>query len=182
MVGSLPDPERVPAMGFSREGHAIALVGSFTHSLPGSELWKLQGRLGEALPTVDLEAHAQALQVVRQAARSGLIASAHDISEGGLACALAECCIAGEVGAQIAYHPEHGGDELLFGEGPGGVVVSGAPEAIADLGEMAGEVGFAMIGHVGGERLEVAAGAARLGLPVVELRTVWERTIPDLLS
>jgi hypothetical protein len=43
-------------------------------------------------------------------------------------------------------------------------------------------VGFAMIGHVGGERLELAAGAARLAVPVVELRTVWERAIPDLLS
>jgi len=182
MVGSLPDPARVPAMGFAREGDAIALIGSFTHSLPGSELWKLQGRLGESLPELDLDAHGEALRVVREAARSGLIASAHDISDGGLACALAECCIAGGMGARIDYHPDHGGPELLFGEGPGGVVVSGAPEAIADLGEMAGEVGFAMIGHAGGDRLEIAAGAARLALPVVELRTVWEHAIPDLLS
>jgi phosphoribosylformylglycinamidine synthase len=182
MVGLLPDPTHVPATGFAREGDAIALIGSFTHSLPGSELWKLQGRLGDSLPEVDLGGHRDALRVVREAARSGLIASAHDISDGGLACALAECCIAGDIGARIAYHPEHGGPELLFGEGPGGVLVSGAPEAIADLGERAGEVGFAMIGHVGGNRLEVAAGAARLELAVVDLRTAWETSIPDLLS
>src|SRR4051794_21074056 len=182
MVGLLPDPARVPASGFVREGDAIALVGSFTHSLPGSELWKLQGRLGDSLPEVDLAGHREALRVVREAARSGLIASAHDISDGGLAVALAECCIASGMGARIAYHPEHGGPELLFGEGPGGVLVSGAPEAIADLGERAGEVGFAMIGHVGGNRLEVAAGAARLELAVVDLRTAWEQAIPDLLS
>jgi phosphoribosylformylglycinamidine synthase len=169
-------------MGFARESDAIALVGSFTHSLPGSELWKLQGRLGDSLPPLDLAAHGAALRVVREAVRSGLVSSAHDVSDGGLACALAECCIAGGIGAQIAYHPEHGGPELLFGEGPGGVVVSGAPEAIADLGEMAGEVGFAMIGHVTGERLEIAAGAARLDVPVVDLRTAWDRAIPHLLS
>jgi phosphoribosylformylglycinamidine synthase len=182
MVGSLPDPARVPAAGFTREGDAIALIGSFTHSLPGSELWKLQGRLGEGLPAADLDAHARALEIVREAVRSGLISSAHDVSDGGLACALAECCIAGGLGARVEYHHGEGGDELLFGEGPGGVVVSGAPDALANLATRAGEVGFAMIGHVGGNSLEIAAGAARLDLPVVDLRTAWERALPDFLS
>src|SRR5204863_2802035 len=143
-------PSSVPGIGFASEGDAIALVGSFTHSLPGSELWKLQGRLGDSLPAVDLAAHAEALRVVREAARSGLIASAHDVSDGGLACALAEGCIVGGIGARIVYHPDHGGDELLFGEGPGGVVVSGTPEALADRATKAGDTGFALSGRVGG--------------------------------
>jgi phosphoribosylformylglycinamidine synthase len=175
MVGKLPDPERVPAAGFMAAGDAIALIGPFEPSPLGSELEKLGGGLATELPSIDLERHARALEAVREAVRAGLIRSAHDVSEGGLAVALAECCIAGVIGASVEL-PD------LFGEGPGGVVVSGPPEAIARLAESASEHGFLRLGEVGGERLVVTAPAATLSVPVVDLATAFETGIPAKFS
>ncbi len=67
--------------------------------------------------------------MLREAVRSGLVSSAHDVSEGGLAVALAECCIAGRLGARVEL-PD------FFGEGPGGVVVSAPAGSIEKLAEM----------------------------------------------
>jgi phosphoribosylformylglycinamidine synthase II len=178
MVGWLPDAERVPAAGFVAEGHAIALVGPFAPSSLGSELEKLSGGLATGLPAVDLERQARALDVVREAVREGLVTSAHDVSEGGLAVALAECCIAGGIGARVELRSS----EMLFGEGPGGVVVSGPPEAIDRLAETAAESGFLRLGAVGGKLLDAAAPAASLSVPVAQLVTAFESGVPARFS
>jgi phosphoribosylformylglycinamidine synthase len=154
MVGWLPDPEAVPGMGFREAGHEIALVGPFDPNGAGSELEKLTGGLATELPAIDLREHARGLALVREAVREGLVASAHDVSDGGLAVALAECCIAGGVGARVEL-PHRGFAPLFFGEGPGGFVVSGDPAAIEELERRAGDVGFRRLGAVGGESLEV---------------------------
>jgi hypothetical protein len=70
----------------------------------------------------------------------------------------------------------------MFGEGPGGFVVSGAPEDIAELHKEAANVPFVSIGEVGGNRLDLTASAARLSLPVEALRSAYEQAIPDLLT
>jgi phosphoribosylformylglycinamidine synthase subunit PurL len=171
MVGKLPDPERAPGAGFTDEGHAVALLGPFSPSLEGSELEKLRGRLAGGLPELDLSAQAGALEAVRDAVRSGSLASAHDVSEGGLACALAECCIEGGLGARIQLSAVD--EAALFGEGPGGVVVSG-PRAVVEA-----LPGAVMIGEVGGDVLELVGAAA---IPVARLREVYEGAIPAALS
>jgi phosphoribosylformylglycinamidine synthase len=165
----------VPAGGFTREGDAIVLIGPFAPSPLGSELEKLSGGLASELPAVDLERHARALAMVRRAVRNGFVASAHDVSEGGLAVALAECCIAGGLGARVEV-PD------LFGEGPGGVIVSGSPEAIHRLAETASEHGFLLLGEVGGDQLVASGPAARLSIPVVDLATAFETGIPAKFS
>jgi phosphoribosylformylglycinamidine synthase subunit PurL len=144
MVGKLPDAGRAGRPGFAREGDAIALLGPFEPSAVGSELSKLRGRspVGE-LPAADAGRIRVVHQAVRSRVRSGSFRSAHDIAEGGVTTALAECCIAGGVGASVvlprALDP--------FGEAPGcGFVVSGPAEALA---------GFVVIGSVGGDRLIV---------------------------
>jgi phosphoribosylformylglycinamidine synthase subunit PurL len=175
MVGWLPDPERVPATGFRRDGDAIALIGPFVPSELGSELEKLRGGLAGELPAVDLERHGRALDAVREAARSGRLSSAHDVSDGGLAVALAECCIASGLGARVEV-PD------LFGEGPGGVVVSGPAEAIDELAETCSEHGFIRLGEVGGDRLVASGPAATLSVPVVDLATAFETGIPAKFS
>ena len=162
MVGKLPDAARAGRLGFAREGDAIALIGPFDGgSLVGSELAKLCGQApwGE-LPPRDVSAVAEALAVVREGVRSGAFASAHDIAEGGVAVALAECCLAGGLGALVALP-----DELsLFGEAPGrGFVVSGAEATLGACG--------AIIGRVGGERLRIEG---RLDLAVSELRAAYQ--------
>jgi phosphoribosylformylglycinamidine synthase subunit PurL len=167
IVGKLPDAARAGRLGFVSEGDAIAVVGEFTPSPAGSELEKLRGRPPRGpLPSVKATAVRDAREAVRDGIRTGALHQAHDLAEGGLAVALAECCIAGGVGAVVEIE----GD--LFGEAPGtGYVVSG-PEALV------GRIGR-VIGRVGGERLTVAG---RLEVPLAELAVARERGLAALLA
>jgi phosphoribosylformylglycinamidine synthase subunit PurL len=157
MVGGLPDAQRAGRLGFQAEGDAIALVGEFNPSLTGSELSKLLGEapVGE-LPSVDRANLRATHDRVRELVRSGAAHSVHDVAEGGLAVALAECCIAGGIGAAVRLED---GLEPLFGEAPGrAFVVSGPEEALA---------GLPVIGRVGGSELEIGG---QLKLAVSALR------------
>jgi phosphoribosylformylglycinamidine synthase subunit PurL len=171
MVGKLPDPAAAPRAGFAEPGHAVALLGPFRPALSGSEFEKLRGGLSDGLPPVDLESQAAALERLREAARSGTLATMHDIADGGLAVALAECCMEGGVGARIDIGDPT--DALLFGEGPGGAIIAGPPEAVK------GMPGARPIGEVGGDTLDIA-GALRL--PVADLRSAYEGAIPAVFA
>ncbi len=170
MVGRLPDARRAGRLGFQRADDQIALVGAFAPSLDASELAKLCGQpLPDGLPAVDIVAVAAAHAAVRDAVRSGALSSAHDIAEGGLAVALAECCLAGRLGAEVELEQLLRGldgagglgreidvNAALFGEGPGGFLVSGAAEALAELAGGAPEgVAVLRIGRAGGEALTI---------------------------
>jgi phosphoribosylformylglycinamidine synthase II len=128
MVGELPYAEAIPGTVLG-EGDAIGLLGPFEPSLAGSELAKQRGELGKGLPEPDISAVAAAQATVREAVRGGSLGAAHDISDGGLACALAEMAIAGGVGARADLAPLIAGgtsaDDALFGEGPGGFLLAG---------------------------------------------------------
>jgi phosphoribosylformylglycinamidine synthase len=167
IVGRLPDAGRAGRLAFAREGDVIALVGPFDPALAGSELAKLQGRVAAgALPPMDPHAVAQAHREVRDGVRSGALVSAHDIAEGGIAVALAECCIAGSIGATVTL-PD-GLDP--FAEAPGqGFIVSGAAEALAEL---------TVIGRVGGSTLTIEGG---LALAVSELSDARELGLANLV-
>ena len=161
MVGRLPDAARAGRLGFARAGDLIAIAGPFEPSAVGSELAKLLGRepAGE-LPPMDMQAVRDAHESVRLKVNAGALQNAHDIAEGGLAVALAECCIAGRVGATVRV-PD-GIDP--FAEALGrAFVVSGAPEALE---------GLTIIGRVGGDRLELEG---QLNLAVSDLREARER-------
>jgi phosphoribosylformylglycinamidine synthase II len=169
MVGLLPDVTRAGRLGFAREGDTIAILGDFAAVLPASELAKLHGAaLPDGLPAIDIDA-VRATQIkIRDAVRAGLLSSAHDIAEGGLAVALAECCLAGAIGAQIELTAGKDVLEALFGEAPGGFVLSGERVAIEGL---AGDVPVQIIGTVGGESLEIAVAAECLSVSLKELST-----------
>jgi phosphoribosylformylglycinamidine synthase subunit PurL len=181
MVGRLPDPRAVPGAAFRAAGHRIALVGPFRPSLAGSELEKLRGAHARGLPAADLDEHARALALVREAVRRGTLASAHDVADGGLACALAESCIGGGIGASVDLAPlaaalgDDAADMLLFGEGPGGVVVSGPGDAIDAL---PAELRPLVLGEVGGKVLAVTAGVASLAVPVEVALAAHEGGVP----
>ncbi len=161
MVGRLPAAERAGQLGFGPEGDLIALVGELQPSLSGSELSKLRGEPPAGpLPGTDHAAARESHELVRGLVRSGALASAHDIAEGGIAVALAECCIAGGIGASVEL-PE--GAEQLFGEAPGrAFIVSGSDQALA---------GLHAIGRVGGSELEIKG---QLKLAVSAIREVRE--------
>ena len=188
MVGRLPDARRAGRLGFANAGDHIALIGPFAPSLAASELAKLLGQpLPDGLPAVDIELVAAAQAAVRDAMRAGLLASAHDIAEGGLAVALAECCLAGRIGAQVelsedlweaisldadaemAAPGETASAEArlaaaLFGEGPGGFLVSGPANALRELAaRVSAAVPVLPIGRVGDDVLSVVEAGATAG-------------------
>jgi phosphoribosylformylglycinamidine synthase subunit PurL len=154
MVGRMPDARLAGSLGFQRPGDEIALVGPFAPSLDASELAKLRGQaLPDGLAAADVPAIRMAQIAVREAVRAGALRSAHDIAEGGLAIALAECCLAGGIGARVELGELSArAMEALFGEGPGGFVVSGAAVA---LGELAQDAPLHRLGTVGGDSLEL---------------------------
>src|SRR5215213_5086985 len=170
MVGELPDPSRVAGSALLAEGDAIGLLGPFSPTPAGSELTKLRGELDSGLPSPDIDAVAAACAVVRYAVREARLSSAHDISDGGLACALAESAIAGEIGCRVDLQPlrERGctPEEALFGEGAGGFLVSGDRAALE-------EIGATLIGEVGGPAIEIAAGDRSLVVGLDEAAGAW---------
>ncbi len=190
MVGLVPDARVTAVSGFVAAGHVVALVGPFRPDLDGCELAKLQGRgLPRRLADYDLDAIDGARAAVRDAVRAGALASAHDVAEGGLAVALAECCLAGGMGASVtvaAPEPAPASDvtgpgsaaalTALFGEGPGGWVVSGEVGALHALRE---RVAVRHLGEVGGKRLQITVGPERLAWDIAQM-TAANETLASL--
>jgi phosphoribosylformylglycinamidine synthase subunit PurL len=179
MVGELPAAELAVGSNF-REGDEIALVGPFAPSLAGSELAKLRGELGKGLPGNAIEPVAQTLALVRELVRDGAVRAAHDISDGGLACAFAEMAIAGGVGARLDLDPlielrGCSGETALFGEGPGGFLLAAAAEELDALSERAAgtEVDLLRLGQAGGEQLEIAAAERDVSVPITDAEAAW---------
>ena len=162
----------------------VALIGGFSPSLQGSELAKLRGELTAGLPAFDLAATRRALELVREAVRTGVVKSAHDVSEGGLACAVAESASWGGVGVSLDLDPllrraDVDAETAFFGEGPTGIVVSGAREALMELSKKAAGAGFLALGSIGGETIRLTAGAATIELSVEEARRVFDSGLAD---
>ncbi len=170
MVGELPDPAKACGSAFLREGDAIGLLGPFSPSLAGSELAKQRGELDMGLPRSDITAVAAACATVREAVRAGTLSSAHDVSDGGLACALAESAISGGLGCRVDVQPlrERGcsPEDALFGEGPGGFLLSGNRVELEALGAIA-------IGETGGTTIEIAAGDRSLTAGLAATKGAW---------
>jgi phosphoribosylformylglycinamidine synthase len=143
-------------------------VGEFAPLPAGSELAKLRGEeIAGPLPLLDKRAVREAHETVRQMVNSGALHSAHDIAEGGLAVAIAECCVAGGVGARVRL-PEGVSDP--FAEAPGRAFVVSGPESAL--------VGLPVIGHVGGDELELEGW---LKVPVSELRNARDHGLVGFL-
>jgi phosphoribosylformylglycinamidine synthase subunit PurL len=150
LVGELPDARKAGRLAFANEGDAIALIAaeSWAPSLAAGELSKLRGEAVEGpLPSADLGELKVLHAAIRQAVRAGALSSVHDVAEGGVATALAECCIAGDIGAAVRGLES---EEDLFGEGPGAFLVSGPAEALRAFGSAA-----RVIGEVGGATLAI---------------------------
>jgi phosphoribosylformylglycinamidine synthase II len=160
MVGRLPDASRAGRLGWAREGDTVALVGPFAPALGASELAKLWGhQLPPRLPAIDVGAVRCAQFAVRGAVRAGALSCAHDIAEGGLAVALAECCLAGGLGVDVRLDEPDDPSAALFGEGPGGFLVSGTPSGVRSLGR---RTPVRVLGTVGGDSLRIALGESHV--------------------
>jgi phosphoribosylformylglycinamidine synthase len=186
VLGVLPDvTSRVP-MGFSASGDVIILLGETREELSGSEwAWVEHGHLGGCPPLVDLAAERRLAGAVAAANELGLIRTAHDLSDGGLAQALVECCLRHGYGAtvQLPEGAPGGAFGYLFSESAGRALVSvplGRERAfIAVCDERS--VPWTPLGVVGNRdgALELAE---LFQIPLSELRTAWSGTLPSLFD
>jgi phosphoribosylformylglycinamidine synthase II len=188
MVGLIEDEKRTLQMHFTEPGHAVVLLGETLDELGGSE-WQ-QGFVAavQAIPPrVDLAKEKTLIDFLLSMHAEGLLRSAHDLSNGGLAVALAECAFDG-----IGCHVELGGHAdaldataLLFSESQARAIVTCSAEAAASLVDRARNRGLAAlpIGHT----VTAAFLIERHGVPLVrtsvpELQRVWSTALPKLLA
>ncbi|MGB9792393.1 MAG: phosphoribosylformylglycinamidine synthase subunit PurL [Thermacetogeniaceae bacterium] len=182
MVGLLPDVTRHCASGFRDAGDCILLLGDFAPGLGASEyLAFIHGIEAGRVPRLDLQLEKRVQALCRSLIHEGLIKSAHDCSEGGLAIAVAECCIQGNIGASLETEITGRPDAFLFGEVASCIVVSCAPRHLSRVEALAREAGvpFRLLGEVGGERLIIkeASGGVLVKQPVREMSRVWRESI-----
>lgn len=205
MVGLIDDPQRHVTQGFKRPGDVILLLGDRLSGDPrdlgGSRyLAALFDTVKGPLPELDLDLERRVQTVCLKAIDQGLVQSAHDVSEGGLAVALAECALTGRLGADCALEAQAADendsrlDALLFGEGYSRIVLSVRPEAVATVQRLAQEndVPVAQIGRVSEAsagfslRASVSTGSsfrtARIEATWAELAKAWYGAIPSALE
>jgi phosphoribosylformylglycinamidine synthase len=186
MVGVMDNLSHVCKQGFVTTGDSIVLLGSCTEELGGSVyVHMMTGRTEGHAPILDLERERLVQSVCLGGITSGIIRSAHDVSEGGLAVALAESCIGGDIGARISLSEGGRMDALLFGEAPSRIVVSVAPGDLCALLELARKVGVpaTLLGHVAGSELTMeVSGQLLVQAPVAHLADAWRGALPGVMS
>lgn len=168
VVGVLDDVTRRVSPPFRGPGDVVGVLGGFLPGLGGSVYAELAGHEpDDRAPAIDLGGHRALLDLVIETATAGLLRSAQDVSGGGLAVAIAECCIWGGVGADLRLAWGGPPATALFGEGPSRVVVSTAPADWPRLVTLARhhEVPIERLGETGGDRLRIhLAGDGAVGL------------------
>ena len=190
MVGLLDEVEQAMGLAFRQAGDRVVLLGQSFDDLGGSEYLKLiTGKaLGEP-PRIDLGLEAAVQRCCLGAIRACLVRSAHDCSDGGLAVALAESCMAGglglecEAGALERLLQRDGCrvDAILFGESQSRIVLSLDESHLHALERLAGEAGvpLAVLGTVGGERFRLGGW---IDMPVSEMRDAWSNALGRMLQ
>jgi phosphoribosylformylglycinamidine synthase len=175
MLGLIDEAKHITTQWFKGAGDVVVLLGKPGRDLGGSEYLKCIHRLKAGRPPrMDLhkakQVHDYCLEIIRQ----GWVKSAHDCSEGGLAVALAECCMSNGdamVGAEIDLRKFAGRlDAVLFGETQSRIVVSCAPEH-------AGRIAGTVLGRTGGARLKIKTSRGELAWDIAKMRDVWWNAI-----
>jgi phosphoribosylformylglycinamidine synthase len=183
VVGLLEDASKVLRRSFRAAGDGLFLLGATGADLGGSEAVRVfHGRSAGRPPRLDIDAEKRLLALMAEGASSGLLLSAHDCSDGGLAVALAECCFAGEepgLGATLdltgmprlaPLRP----DLCLFSETPGRMLVTARDESALHALAVRHGVPCARLGQVGGARLTLRLnGAPLVDLDVAALHAAW---------
>ncbi len=159
-LGLLDDVSAHATMAFKNEGDIVVLLGcdevrGDAESLAGSEYLELVHDKVVGRPTIDLELEAAVQRVCRKAVTAGMVHSAHDCSDGGLAVALAESCIAGNIGFTGTFAMSGRWDAALFGETESRIVVSLPEDRLPELERLCSDEGVpsVVLGSVGGNRL-----------------------------
>ncbi len=184
-LGILEDVEKHSTVGFKNESDMIVLLGADdwdnVEGLAGSEYLDFKHDTIAGQPTIDIDLELNVQSVCRDAISSELLSSAHDVSDGGLAIAIAECAIIGGKGASISLTVGDRWDAALFGESQSRIVVS-LPEAnLGELSQMAESksVPMKVLGTVGGGELSIDDVVQ---LPLAEIDDAWKNGFTKAVS
>jgi len=190
MVGLIEDVKRVVQPGFKNAGDLIALLGTTRNDLSLSEYAVVfNGKTGGQVPVLDLEVEHAVQTACLRAAEAGLIRSAHDCADGGLAVALAECCFSSlnrkAIGADVDLPGDQDVATRLFSETPSRIIISFAESAQNEIEEMAAAAGCPMklIGKVDSDRFQIRSdGEEVIQLDVAEIEAAWRSSLKEKLQ
>jgi phosphoribosylformylglycinamidine synthase II len=177
MVGLLADHGTRLAAGFQGEGDFVLLAGRTGDDLGGSEYAKVvHGEVRGRPPAVDMGSERDAIELVLAAAARGLLRSAHDVADGGMLVALAECCLLSGHGVHCGPLRPDGGiglDAAFFGESQARFVLSAGSRAVPELQALARQhrVELRVLGLTDGDAIEFDG---QVRAPLAELREAWE--------
>ena len=195
-LGLMEDASKAVGAGFPSEGLAVVLLGAEpgaaeAQDLAGSEFLAVMHGLTAGQPSIDLDLEQRVQETCREAIKQGLVLSAHDCSDGGLAVALAECCILGDVGLRCNLDAARW-DAVLFGEKQSRIVVTVDSSDLPTLASLARSQGVPVLplGRTGGERFVLRmgdeatndgsnGGPPSIDLPVADLAAVWMNALED---
>jgi len=185
MVGIIEDVKNHCTQWWKNSGDVIVLLGRNEPDLGASEYLKLiSHKVAGRPPQLDFDLELSVQKACRTGIGRGLVKSAHDISEGGLAVALTECCITGHegmLGAKVSVGGDLSPNVQLFGESAASIIVSVLPEDLETFMAIAQELGAPAkeIGVVGGGKLEIDD---ILKADISELHAAWDSTIPKIVG
>src|ERR1700736_4441445 len=193
MVGLIDKEEHITTQWFKAEGHEIILVGKIGDELGGSRFLKVcHGKKIGPPPNVDLAHEIKIQSAVRDLIRAGVVKSAHDCSEGGLAVAIAESCFnpKEKFGAEIRIageSPSRTGVPVtiaLFNKSPSRIGISVAPENLETTRSMLREraVPFQQLGKIGGDQLRIQIAGEQFVWPIADLHDEWWNSIRRLVE
>ncbi|MGC7847139.1 phosphoribosylformylglycinamidine synthase subunit PurL [Desulforudis sp. 1088] len=180
--GRIPDVKNTVSADFKKAGSQVLLVGQRDITeMAGSVYWENLGLAGTALPKVDLASFTGTCRALYRAINSGKVLACHDISEGGLAAAIAEMCIGGRCGVAVSVPPDQRPDYFLFNETAGCFIVELAPETAP--GDLFGDVPWRVIGSTTADRrVSVSLGEQRFAVLVDELKEAWQRPMKEVFG
>ncbi|HEY0874685.1 MAG TPA: phosphoribosylformylglycinamidine synthase subunit PurL [Vicinamibacterales bacterium] len=178
VVGVVEDTSRVQSRTFKAEGDTIVLLGETFAELGGSEFLKtVHGQVKGRPPRLDLDRERALIGLLVRAIGAGLVRSAHDPSDGGIAVALAECSFdTNGIGCEVDLPKSEGLDATLFSESASRAVVSTSEQQADALLKMAAEAGVParVIGRTGGSRIRISVeGEAAIDCDVRDAERRW---------
>ena len=196
MVGLIEDVKRIIQPGFKHAGDFIALLGTTRDDLSISQYTAVIEEKSTAammsdgrVPVLDLELERAVQTACLRAAEAGLLRSAHDCSDGGLAVALAECCFSSlnreAVGADIDITGDYDVVTRLFSESPSRIIISFDESALDGIEEIVAAAGCPMtlLGKVGSDRLRIESdGREVIQLDIAEMERAWRSSLKQKLQ
>lgn len=184
MVGLIDHVRHITTPWFKDEGDVILLLGENTAELGGSEyLALIHGLKKGPPPRLNLDRERAVQAVCREAIPLGIVKSAHDVSDGGLAVALAECCLSGRGllrGCAVRLRETLRADAVLFGEAPSRILLTSRDRDVQALQEMAArhQAPLAVLGQVGGKQFTIFLNQEPvIAWPLLRLKEMWENPL-----